>query len=73
MLSPQVQERIAPPTNLFYCDCKHDCIDSFILPPLVVEMLMSDPELMLLVGKHTSEKAGDVVKKGKGWKVCRVK
>jgi hypothetical protein len=73
MLSPQVQERISPPVNLFYCDCSPDCVDSFILPALVVEMLYSDNTLMLLVGKHESDKAGEVVKKGKGWRICRVK
>lgn len=73
MLSTLVQERITTPANLFYCDCKHDCIDSFTLPVLVGDMLMTDNTLILLVGKHTSDLAGDVVKRGKGWKVCRVK
>lgn len=72
MLSPLVSERISAPTNLFYCDCKADCVDSFTLPALVGEMLMTDTTLILLVGKHTSRRAGEVVKKGKGWKVCRV-
>lgn len=73
MLSPQVQERIITPPNLFYCDCRHDCVDSCILPVLVGDMLMSDTSLMLLIVGHTSDRAGEVVKRGKGWKVCRVK
>lgn len=73
MLSPLVQERIITPANLFYCDCRHDCVDSFILPPLVGEMLMTDITLMLLIIGHKSDKAGEVVQRGKGWKVCRVK
>lgn len=73
MLSPLVQERISAPTGVFYCDCDPDCLDSFLLPAEIIAMLYADTKLMLLVGKHTSENAGDVVKKGKGWKVCRVK
>ena len=74
MLSPQVQERIIPPANLFYCDCKFSCTDSFILPVLVGEMLMNDTKLVLIIGKHKPpESAEKVEKKGKGWKVYRVK
>lgn len=72
MLSPLVQERISAPANLFYCDCKADCVDSFILPVLAVEMLMNDTSLMLLIGKHTSTRAGKVAARGKGWKICKV-
>lgn len=72
MLSPQVQERISAPPDVFYCDCNADCLDSFKLPTLIIEMLYADTGLMLLVGKHTSESAGEVVKSGKGWKVCKV-
>ena len=73
MLSPLTEERIIAPANLFYCDCRHDCVDSFMLPALVGKMLMTDITLMLLVGGHKSDQAGEVVKRGKGWKVCRVK
>jgi len=73
MLSPLTEERIIAPANLFYCDCRHDCVDSFILPVLVGDMLMTDTGLMLLIVGHKSDKAGEIVKRGKGWKVCRVK
>lgn len=74
MLSPLVSERIVPPTNLFYCDCRADCVDSFTLPARTVELLMNDKTLILLIGNHRSEKTtGEVVDRGKGWKVCRVK
>ena len=73
MLSPLVSERITIPSDVFYCDHHPDCVDSVKLPAGVVDMLMSDSTLILLVGGHKSEKAGEVVKRGKGWKVCRVK
>lgn len=74
MLSPQVQERITTPANTVYCDCKINCVDRCKLPPEIAEMLMSgDQTIMLLVGGHKSDRAGDIVKRGKGWKVCRVK
>lgn len=60
-------------TNKFFCDCKPECVDSFKLPPPAADILMNDTGLILLVGGHKSERAGDVVKRGKGWKVCRVK
>lgn len=70
--SPLVSEIIAPPPGVFYCDHDADCLDNFRLPALVCEMLMNDTSLMLLVGKHTSNKAGKVVQRGKGWRVCKV-
>lgn len=72
MLSPLVQERIAPPTDVFFCDCQEDCVDSIKLSTEAVDLLMHNTKLMLLIGKHTSERAGEPVKKGKGWKVCKV-
>lgn len=82
MLSPLVSERIAPPTDVFFCDHHSDCVDSIKLPHEVGEMLMTDKTLILLIGNHKpcgspggdrSEKTtGEVVKRGKGWKVCRV-
>lgn len=59
--------------NIFYCDCGPDCLEKFKLPTLAGEMLKTDTALILLIGKHTSDRAGDVIKKGKGWKVHRVK
>ena len=73
MLSPLVSEIIAPPLNVFFCDCKPECVDSCKLPVLIVDMLMNDVTLMLLVGGHKSDKAGEKIESGKGWKVCRVK
>jgi hypothetical protein len=73
MLSPLIQERISPPPNLFYCDCSPDCVASFTLPALIAEMLMKDNTLLLLVGKHYTDRDVTVVKKGKGWRVCRIK
>lgn len=73
MLSPLVSEIITPPPGVFYCDHDSDCLDNFRLPALVGEMLMNDVTLILLVGGHKSDKAGEVVRRGKGWKVCRVK
>lgn len=74
MLSPLVSERIAPPTDVFFCDHNAVCVDSIKLPTLVGEMLMTDKTLILLIGNHRSaQTTGEVVKRGKGWKVCRVK
>ena len=73
MLSPLVSERIAPPTDVFYCDHHADCVTSIKLPTLAVEMLMNDKTLILLIGNHRAERTtGEVVARGKGWKICRV-
>jgi len=55
----------------FYCDHDYKCTDSCRLPPAVAKMLMEDRTLMLLIIGHDSERAGKVVKRGKGWKVVR--
>lgn len=74
MLSPQVQERIVPQDNKFWCDCNSNCTDSFILPKLLGDMMMNDNTLFLIVGKHPiPDFAGEMVKKGKGWKIYRIK
>lgn len=65
-------EFVSTHPNLFCCDHDQNCTDSFLLPPLIVEMLLNDTSLMLLVGKHKSDKAGKVVQRGKGWRVCKV-
>lgn len=72
MVLPQI-EQITIDNDVFYCDHHPDCVDSIKLPILAAEMLMTDKTLILLIGGHTSEQAGEVVKRGKGWKVCRVK
>lgn len=73
MLSPQVQERIVPPANKFWCDCRPDCTDSFTLPPLAGDLLMNDTKLVLIVGKHAPPEGAEEVTKGKGWKIYRTK
>lgn len=73
MLSPMVQERILTPANLFYCDCRADCVDSFLLPPLAGDMLMNDTKLVLILSGHTVPPGAEMEKKGKGWKIYRTK
>lgn len=66
-------EFVTTDTSVFYCDHDPDCLEKVKLPALVADMMRGDNTLILLIGKHTLDRAGDVVKKGKGWKVCKVK
>ena len=59
--------------GVFYCDHDPNCTDSFKLPALVGEMIYKDKTLFLLVGNHQRNEEVEVIKRGKGWRVCRVK
>jgi hypothetical protein len=72
MLSPMIEERIAPQANKFWCDCCPECTDSFILPKLLGDMIMGDKTLFMIVGKHPVPAGAAEVKKGKGWKIYRL-
>lgn len=65
-------EFVTTDTDTFYCDHDPDCLEKIKLPVLVADMMRGDNTLILLIGKHTSSKAGKVAAKGKGWKICKV-
>ena len=66
-------EFVTTDTNVFYCDCNPDCLEKFKLPVEAGNMLKSDTALILLINNHKLPKTVEVVKRGKGWKICRLK
>lgn len=69
---PTLETITKKPPPKWFCGCDPDCLESITIPDDVRKMLMKSEKLMLLIGKHKSPNAGEMVKRDKGWKVCKV-